>query len=129
MMHRTKDTDKYVYYTGVFDCDDHGMLQHVIRKVFYHMQKSELTYNFLKNDKTYSGYLNYPTQVIFKCCKLIPVMIGGIFIQNKVYNRFDYASVILMTIGLVFFTLGGQKVSPNFDLTGIPLISTEINAV
>ena len=53
-------------------------------------------------------------------------MIGGIFIQNKVYNRFDYASVILMTIGLVFFTLGGQKVSPNFDLTGIALISTAL---
>ncbi|XP_043544526.1 adenosine 3'-phospho 5'-phosphosulfate transporter 2 isoform X2 [Chiloscyllium plagiosum] len=28
------------------------------------------------------GYLNYPTQVIFKCCKLIPVMIGGVFIQG-----------------------------------------------
>ena len=72
------------------------------------------------------GYLNYPTQVIFKCCKLIPVMIGGIFIQNKIYNRFDYASVLLMTIGLVFFTLGGQKVSPNFDATGITLITTAL---
>ena len=28
------------------------------------------------------GYLNYPTQVIFKCCKLIPVLIGGILIQG-----------------------------------------------
>lgn len=28
------------------------------------------------------GYLNYPTQVIFKCCKLIPVLIGGIVIQG-----------------------------------------------
>lgn len=28
------------------------------------------------------GYLNYPTQVIFKCCKLIPVLIGGIIIQG-----------------------------------------------
>jgi len=28
------------------------------------------------------GYLNYPTQVIFKCCKLIPVLVGGIFIQG-----------------------------------------------
>lgn len=29
------------------------------------------------------GYLNYPTQVIFKCCKLIPVLIGSIIIQKK----------------------------------------------
>ena len=28
------------------------------------------------------GYLNYPTQVMFKCCKLIPVLIGGILIQG-----------------------------------------------
>jgi len=29
------------------------------------------------------AYLNYPTQVMFKCCKLIPVLIGGIIIQKK----------------------------------------------
>lgn len=29
------------------------------------------------------GYLNYPTQVIFKCCKLIPVLVGSIIIQKK----------------------------------------------
>ena len=28
-------------------------------------------------------YLNYPTQVIFKRCKLIPAMIGGILLQKK----------------------------------------------
>ena len=30
------------------------------------------------------GYLNYSTQVIFKCCKLIPVMVGGVLIQGKI---------------------------------------------
>ena len=30
------------------------------------------------------GYLNYPTQVIFKCCKLIPVLVGGILIQGAI---------------------------------------------
>ena len=29
------------------------------------------------------GYLNYPTQVIFKSCKLIPVLVGGILIQGE----------------------------------------------
>ena len=32
------------------------------------------------------GYLNYPTQVIFKCCKLIPVLVGGIIIQGSVFT-------------------------------------------
>ena len=74
------------------------------------------------------GFLNYPTQVIFKCCKLIPVMIGGILIQKKIYNRFDFASVVLMTLGLIFFTIADQKASPNFDMTGIMLILTALGA-
>ncbi|KAH6927953.1 hypothetical protein HPB50_010039 [Hyalomma asiaticum] len=28
------------------------------------------------------GYLNYPTEVLFKCCKLIPVLLGGVLIQG-----------------------------------------------
>lgn len=36
------------------------------------------------------GYLNYPTQVIFKCCKLIPVMIGGVFIQGNLILQYMY---------------------------------------
>ncbi|CAH8638113.1 unnamed protein product [Schistosoma intercalatum] len=28
------------------------------------------------------GFLNYPTQVIFKCCKMIPVLLGGVLIQG-----------------------------------------------
>lgn len=47
------------------------------------------------------GYLNYPTQVIFKCCKLIPVLIGGIIIQGKKYGLLDVAAALLMSLGLV----------------------------
>lgn len=42
-----------------------------------------LTVGTMGLSNTSLGYLNYPTQVIFKCCKLIPVMIGGVFIQGK----------------------------------------------
>ena len=38
------------------------------------------------------GYLNYPTQVIFKCCKLIPVLLGGILIQGKKYGLMDFTA-------------------------------------
>ena len=34
------------------------------------------------------AYLNYPTKVMFKCCKLIPVMIGGVLIQGD-YNIYS----------------------------------------
>ena len=37
-------------------------------------------------------YLNYPTQVIFKSCKLIPVLIGGILIQRKRKGLLDFVA-------------------------------------
>lgn len=64
------------------------------------------------------GYLNYPTQVIFKCCKLIPVMIGGILIQKKVYTIIDIIAASCMCAGLILFTLADNKVSPDFNLLG-----------
>ena len=67
------------------------------------------------------AYLNYPTQVIFKCCNLIPVMIGGMLIQKKVYNRFDFIAVVLVTIGLIFLTMGDSESSPDFNTTGVRL--------
>lgn len=69
------------------------------------------------------GYLNYPTQVIFKCCKLIPVLIGGIIIQGKQYNMLDFASAALMSLGLTIFTLADSEVSPNFNVWGYAMIS------
>lgn len=52
------------------------------------------------------GYLNYPTQVIFKCCKLVPVLIGSILIQKKKHGPLDFLAAIAMCIGLAAFTLG-----------------------
>ncbi|XP_048385459.1 adenosine 3'-phospho 5'-phosphosulfate transporter 2 isoform X3 [Stegostoma tigrinum] len=74
------------------------------------------------------GYLNYPTQVIFKCCKLIPVMIGGVFIQGKRYNIVDVSAALCMSLGLIWFTLADSKVTPNFNLTGIVFISMALCA-
>jgi len=49
-----------------------------------------LTVGTMGLSNTSLGYLNYPTQVIFKCCKLIPVMIGGVFIQGTLDARFIF---------------------------------------
>lgn len=74
------------------------------------------------------GYLNYPTQVIFKCCKLIPVLIGGILIQRKRYGPLDFGAALVMCLGLIFFTLADSKVSPNFDFMGVVMISIALVA-
>lgn len=51
-------------------------------------------------------YLNYPTQLLFKSCKLIPVMLGGIVLLRKRYTIFEYISAILLSLGLIELTFG-----------------------
>eukprot|EP00080_Pristionchus_pacificus_P017906 PDM77926.1 pst-2 [Pristionchus pacificus] len=68
------------------------------------------------------GYLNYPTQVIFKCCKLIPVLIGGMIIQGKRYGLLDVTAAVMMSVGLIMFTLADSAVSPMFDPRGYVMI-------
>ncbi|XP_037045949.1 adenosine 3'-phospho 5'-phosphosulfate transporter 2 [Bradysia coprophila] len=72
------------------------------------------------------GYLNYPTQVIFKCCKLVPVLIGSILIQKKKHGALDFLAAICMCVGLTLFTLVDSELSPNFNATGVIMISTAL---
>ena len=75
------------------------------------------------------GYLNYPTQVtltwgqkwnitlvpqvIFKCCKLIPVLVGGILIQGKKYGLMDFtAAGNWFILKIEFNTTQKTKVAP-----------------
>ncbi|XP_069814142.1 adenosine 3'-phospho 5'-phosphosulfate transporter 2 isoform X2 [Dendropsophus ebraccatus] len=93
-----------------------------------YMMIAFLTVGTMGLSNTSLGYLNYPTQVIFKCCKLIPVMIGGIFIQGKRYNAVDVGAALCMSAGLIWFTLADSTVAPNFNLTGVLLISLALCA-
>ncbi|KAJ9601595.1 hypothetical protein L9F63_000249, partial [Diploptera punctata] len=72
------------------------------------------------------GYLNYPTQVIFKCCKLIPVLVGGILIQQKRYGVLDFMAASCMCLGLTLFTLADSYISPNFNTIGVVMISSAL---
>eukprot|EP00753_Platysulcus_tardus_P013831 PLAT3871.3.p1 GENE.PLAT3871.3~~PLAT3871.3.p1 ORF type:complete len:258 (+),score=123.25 PLAT3871.3:320-1093(+) len=68
-------------------------------------------------------FLNFPTQVLFKSSKLIPVMVVGMLWLKKTYTRLDFVAVLLITGGLVLFSLGDAAVHPNFNPWGIFLIS------
>lgn len=62
-------------------------------------------------------------QVIFKCCKLIPVLIGSMLIQGKRYGLLDFVAAGLMCLGLILFTLADSMISPRFNLIGVAMIS------
>ncbi|OXA64132.1 hypothetical protein Fcan01_01908 [Folsomia candida] len=72
------------------------------------------------------GHLNYPTQVIFKCCKLIPVLVGSVLIQGKKYAPLDYFAAMMMCVGLIWFILADSKLSPIFDMIGLFQISSAL---
>jgi solute carrier family 35 (adenosine 3'-phospho 5'-phosphosulfate transporter), member B3 len=62
-------------------------------------------------------------QIIFKSCKLIPVLIGSILIQKKKHKPMDFLAAFAMCIGLIFFTLADSRVSPKFSTYGVLIIS------
>jgi UDP-galactose transporter B1 len=54
-------------------------------------------------------YVSYPTQVLGKSCKMVPVMAGGIVLGGKQYSLVEYLQVALITLGVCVFNFGGKK--------------------
>ena len=53
-------------------------------------------------------FVSFPTQVLGKSCKMIPVMIGGVVAGRK-YPASQYAQVAVVTAGVVAFNLGKPR--------------------
>jgi UDP-galactose transporter B1 len=54
-------------------------------------------------------FVSYPTQVLGKSCKMLPVMAGGILLGGKRYQVVQYVQVALITLGVALFNFGGKK--------------------
>lgn len=50
-------------------------------------------------------YVSFPVQTVFKSSKIIPVMIMGKVLQGTVYPVSQYAEAVLITVGVVIFSL------------------------
>lgn len=51
-------------------------------------------------------YVSFPTQVLAKASKIIPVMIMGKIISRKKYEYYEYVTAVLISVGMAFFMLG-----------------------
>lgn len=51
-------------------------------------------------------FVNFPTQVLAKSCKIIPVMVMGKIVRRAKYEFYEYATAILISVGMMFFLLG-----------------------
>ena len=72
-------------------------------------------------------YVSYPTQVLGKSCKMVPVMAGGIVLGGKRYSMIEYAQVVLITIGVCVFNFGGKSKKGGADSPfGLALIGLSL---
>ena len=55
-------------------------------------------------------------------------MIGGVLLQRKSYGMIDYLASATLSFGLAVFTLADVTVNPNYNLTGVILISMALCA-
>ncbi|KAG8183437.1 hypothetical protein JTE90_023193, partial [Oedothorax gibbosus] len=56
-------------------------------------------------------YVSFPTQVLSKASKIIPVMIMSKIISKKSYKYHEYATAVVISIGTGIFLLSGKKSS------------------
>ena len=58
-------------------------------------------------------HIDYPTLILGKSCKLVPVMLMSFLLHRKTFPWYKYASVVLITIGVsCFMLLHSQETLP-----------------
>eukprot|EP00053_Salpingoeca_punica_P012061 m.107579 g.107579 ORF g.107579 m.107579 type:complete len:503 (+) comp15846_c0_seq1:1512-3020(+) len=69
-------------------------------------------------------FVSFPTQVLAKASKIIPVMLMGKVVQGKTYPAYEYVCAIIMSIGVGLFLFSrGSKHQDDDDPTAIPVDS------
>jgi drug/metabolite transporter (DMT)-like permease len=53
--------------------------------------------------------ISYPTQALAKSCKILPAMIGSLFVKGMKYHPLQYLSVVMITAGVVAFNYNNKK--------------------
>lgn len=70
-------------------------------------------------------FVNFPTQVLAKSCKIIPVMIMGKIVSRNKYEFYEYITAIMISVGMIFFLTGStdeSKTTAMTTLTGVLLL-------
>jgi adenosine 3'-phospho 5'-phosphosulfate transporter B3 len=68
-------------------------------------------------------YLNYTTRIVFKSCRVLPVMGFRTIVVGQKYTPQQYGAGLLLVIGIALFSMGDAEGLPNFSWAGIALIS------
>ncbi|XP_075145069.1 adenosine 3'-phospho 5'-phosphosulfate transporter 1 [Haematobia irritans] len=71
-------------------------------------------------------FVNFPTQVLAKSCKIIPVMLMGKILSKNKYQCYEYFTAVLISLGMMFFMMGSadsNKTNGVTTVTGVVLLA------
>lgn len=71
-------------------------------------------------------FVSFPTQVLAKSCKIIPVMMMGKVVSRTKYEFYEYITAILISFGMVMFLMGsadGSHASSITTMTGVLMLT------
>ncbi|EPZ33495.1 UAA transporter [Rozella allomycis CSF55] len=63
-------------------------------------------------------HISYPTMILGKSCKLVPVMLMSLFVNKRRFEWFKYVTVLLITIGVSGFMLNDNAVNNSTGKSG-----------
>lgn len=69
-------------------------------------------------------YVSFPTQVLAKASKIIPVMIMGKIISHTTYEYYEYVTALLISVGMTMFMLNSSdyKNDGSTTISGVILL-------
>lgn len=74
------------------------------------------------------NYINFPTKVVFRSCKLIPTMIVASIVHKTVFSSIEYSCALFICVGLILFAAGDWSVAPIFHHKGLLFVSLSVCA-
>merc|ERR1711862_969750 len=74
------------------------------------------------------NYINFPTKVVFRSCKLLPTMLFSTCINRRVYSSMEYLSAVFVCAGLILFASAYWRLTPTFNPIGLIMVSLSVVA-
>lgn len=74
------------------------------------------------------NYINFPTKVVFRSCKLIPTMVVATIVHRKVFSVTEYLCALAVCAGLIFFAAADWSLTPTFHPIGLLFVSLSVCA-
>jgi len=73
-------------------------------------------------------YINFPTKVVFRSCKLLPTMLISTIINRRIFSSIEYICAFVISGGLILFAAADWKLTPSFNPLGIMLVLLSVVA-